>query len=257
MAGIVKRCPGVLVCDVTRRIKRRLLINFEQIEAIERIFGEIHAINLSGLSKSEAEYISERPTSYEVKLSDGATYPVSSSKDIASIRTSKSRRIESINVTEIGTTIFAKLDLGDVFALSGRISIEGPEDKAEHYANKLERVITENSDYTVRAKRFSSFFAGILGSFLVTATLFMVSSVALTPSQRNNEISAGTITVFFFAMVLWIAILVEAPKERWLPDVSLLWGYGERQHAVAKTVIKGLFFTFPVWLAGVFLPNLF
>jgi len=248
---------GFLICDVDREVKRRLLIDLEQIKEFEKIFLEIHESNVGSADSNLSKFIDERFPTIEVKVTDGASYKVKNTEELIKIRTSPKRRLEKISIQVWGDTLKASLSLGERFGNSASLSVEGPEDKAEHYANKLYHILTEKQDYTVAAAWVPTFFLALIIPALIAASIIVLIDRFGSVTESQATVILTILMIGGFSMVFWLAFYLEHLKERWLPRVSFLWGYGERQHQVAKNAVKAIFFSFPVWLASLFLPALF
>lgn len=251
-----ENAAGFLVCDVDRNVRRRILIDFEQLAEIEKLFREMQEINTSSSDHALNEVLNLRFPRFEVNLTDGSSYKVKTIEELKQIRTSALRQISKITISVWGDLIKANVRMGDRFSNPATISVEGAEDKAEHYANKLHRVILERSDFTVFAARVSPILIGFLVGALVFFSVAILVDEFIQPSKDKIGTIATVVFMVCVASVLPLSFYIDTLRDRWIPPASFLWGYGERHHETAKRWIRGMFLSFPVWIIGLFLPSL-
>ena len=164
-------------CSISREIKDPLVISREVLLKVEHILLAIRDENVSAANgKYELDRIMAGPD-FSLKMTDGSEFSPKNTDQIFDVSAMASRHVKSLRLTVSGSTTVS-ISLGDLWSPSARISAQGFEDKAYHYAMRIEEILRHGRDQT----RFVRAIPGFLWMLLIV--LFFLY-VMLIPIPRD------------------------------------------------------------------------
>lgn len=243
-------------CTIGRDIRSPLTIDPDQIEEFGVIFQKIFEENIERCSDVNFKrYIADHGPAFEVKVTGGITYSLADTKEITQLRTSSSRVIESIELSGGQGDIRASLELNTRYGKNAYIRASGPEDRAEHFANRIGRICTETSDITTIVRKLHPFLFGV-----VSAILFSITIRSFFGNMVPHESRSGALwLVFIFtglSSFVWTSVF-EGIRDKLLPQVIFLWGEGANRHKIGKSASAAFLISFPLWIFGTIMQSNF
>jgi hypothetical protein len=243
----------VLSCSIRRPLKRRLILDRDKILRLFDTIKEIYEFSTDAASdKYDRESLSRNPPKIALELSDGSSYASNSVDLIDKVHTDSSRLIEDLSIISKYGVLTASVRLTSL-AVSNHavLSLEGPEDKAQYYAQRLERILTEQTDITVISRRI----------WPTAWALILIAGVIITlvthpPPGLSKEALAGLVGAILSTGIL-VAIPIHSLRDTWLPPVSFEWGRGQSRAKIAKVVCGALLVGIPLWFVGNFAASYF
>lgn len=247
----------VLQVFISRLIKRRILIDLEQLSRLFGMFEEMRSISLSAATEDDRRYLERRKVEVSLKLTDGSEYTEENSHFVGTVRTSSDRLVESLEIKSNSGVLSGTVKLNRrKYYDAASIQVSGPEDKAQYYAERIDHCLNEKNDVTVNFYRLWPVPTTIL-VLIVSIIPFLVRDPSFFKMAFGVQVTLlGIVIMICSTAGLMLSILVERVRDNWLPNVAFLWGADQTRYERAKLVCGWMLIGLPVWLLSNFSAGL-